>query len=155
MRVVQWAVTDLDALPGEFGIKPSQSTLWTKKRMKRRLVSNTESVKQTTISIGFNVEVANSLCGYARLLHLDITIWTMAFAHWTCVRFYFGLISKSGHRFSLETSNVCLFLRYSHFVLYITHSYISHSTACQLPERMTREVRNGARIAVIEPACLS
>ncbi|GAA5476388.1 hypothetical protein Hhis01_03824 [Haloarcula hispanica] len=59
----------------------SQTTFRTKERMKGCLMSNTESVKHTTVSFGFNVEVTDSFCGYVRLFHLDITIWTVAFTH--------------------------------------------------------------------------
>ena len=53
--------------------------------MKWCLMPDTEPIKHTTVSFGFNVEVTDSFCGYVRLLHLDITIRTMAFTHWTSI----------------------------------------------------------------------
>ena len=73
-------------------------------------MSDTEPVKHTTISVGFNVEVTDAFCGYVRLLHLDITIWTVTFTHWTCNPFCFRLVKKSGHGFILGSNNDCTFL---------------------------------------------
>jgi len=49
--------------------------------MKRGLMPDTEAVKDTAVSFSFNIEVADSFGGYVRLLHLDITIRTIAFVH--------------------------------------------------------------------------
>jgi hypothetical protein len=70
-------------LPGEFGIQLGQSTRRTKERVKGCLMPDTESVKHTTVSFGFNVEVTDSFCGYVRPFHLNITLRTVAFTHWT------------------------------------------------------------------------
>lgn len=59
--------------------------------MKRCLMSDTEPVKDTTGSFGFNVEVTDAFCGYVRLHHFDITIRTVAFTHWS----YSHLCSES------------------------------------------------------------
>jgi hypothetical protein len=32
------------------------------------------------------MEVPDSCCGYVRLLHLDITVRTVAFTHWIYIR---------------------------------------------------------------------
>jgi hypothetical protein len=74
-------VTSLNELLGEFGIKLSQSTLWTEERMKWCLMPDTEPIKHTTVPLSFNIEVSHTFCGYGSLLHLDITIWTMALTH--------------------------------------------------------------------------
>lgn len=58
--------------------------------MNRRLVPDTEPLEHTAISCGFNVEVADSLYRYVRLLHLHITIWTTTFTGWA----YIGLCSR-------------------------------------------------------------
>ena len=49
--------------------------------MERGLVPNTEAIQYTTVSFSFNIEASDTLGGYVRLFHLNITIWTMPFAH--------------------------------------------------------------------------
>ena len=78
--------------------------------MKRCLMPDTESVKHTTVSFGFDVEVTDSFCGYVRLFHLD-TIRTVAFTHWTYIRLCSRLLNESGHGFMLGNINVDTFLR--------------------------------------------
>lgn len=62
-------------------------------------MANAKAVEHATVSLSFNIEVANSFCGYVRFLHLDITVRTVALTH--------GLIlisllihKKSRHRVS-------------------------------------------------------
>ena len=86
LRILQKAVNDFGVLLGNFGIELSQSTLRTEERLKRCLIPDTEPVKHTTASFGFDMEVPDSCCGYVRLLHLDITVRTVAFAHWIYIR---------------------------------------------------------------------
>ena len=91
LRILQKAVNDFGVLLGNFGIELSQSTLRTEERLKRCLIPDAKSVKHTTVSLGFNVEVTDSFCGYVCLFHFDITIRTVAFTHWIyiwlCSRF--------------------------------------------------------------------
>jgi len=86
--ISQKAVENLDNLLGKVGIEPSQSTLRTEKCMERGLVTDSEAIQYTTVSLSFNIEVSDSFGGYVRLLHMDITIRTMAFAHWSRIWFY-------------------------------------------------------------------
>ena len=109
MRILQKAVNGLDVLLREFGIELRQSTLRTQERLKRCLMPDAKSVKHTTVSLGFNVEVTDSFCGYVRLLQLDITIRTVAFTHWTYIRLVSQLIKKSGNGFILGNTTVKTF----------------------------------------------
>lgn len=61
---------------------------------------DTETVKYTTVSLGFDIEVSDSFGGYGRLLHLNVTIRTIAFSHWFHIRFRCRLINMSGHSFT-------------------------------------------------------
>jgi hypothetical protein len=65
------------------------------------LIPDTESIEHTTVSFGFNIEVTDSFCGYIRLYHLDVTIRTLAFTHWTYTHSCSQLLKKSGHGFVL------------------------------------------------------
>ena len=42
---------------------------------------DTKAVKYTAISVGFDIEIPNTLCTYACLLHLDITVRALTFVH--------------------------------------------------------------------------
>ena len=57
--------------------------------MKWCLMPDTDLMKHTIVSFGFNVEVTDSSCGYVRLVYLDISLWTTASSHWFSVRLYF------------------------------------------------------------------
>jgi hypothetical protein len=105
-RISQKTVDDFDVLPGNFGIEPSQSTLRTEKRTQWCLMPDTEPVEHTTVSFGFDVEVTHTFCGYVRLLHLDVTVRTLAFTHWTYIHLYSRLLKKSGHGFALGNERV-------------------------------------------------
>jgi hypothetical protein len=59
---------------GKVGIQSGDTTLRAKKRVERRLIPDTEAVEYSTISVSFNVEVANPFSGHARFFHLDSTV---------------------------------------------------------------------------------
>ena len=67
------AVENFDNLLGKVGIELSQSTLRTEKCMVRGLVTDSEAIQYTTVSLSFNREGSDSFGGYVRLLHMDIT----------------------------------------------------------------------------------
>jgi len=101
---------DLGELLRKFGIELSQSTLRTEERMNRSLMPDTKAIKYTTVSLSFNIEVSDSLCGYVRFLQLDITTWTMAVTHLSHISFCCHLIKGSGLGFTVGNSGVNTFL---------------------------------------------
>jgi len=66
---------------GEIGVQLRRTTLWAEERMKRGLMADTEAVKHTTIPLGFNIEVADSLGRDVRFLHSSTTVRTVALTH--------------------------------------------------------------------------
>jgi hypothetical protein len=45
------------------------------------------------------------------LFHLDITLRTVAFTHWACIRLCSRLVNESGHGFIVGNINIDTFLR--------------------------------------------
>lgn len=45
------------------------------------LMPDTEAIKDTAVSFSLNIEVPDSVGGYVRLLHSDVTIRTIAFPY--------------------------------------------------------------------------
>lgn len=86
VRIFQESVSDFSGLLGKIGIELRRSTLRTKKRMKRGLLSDTEAIEQATVSVSFNVEVSDTLCGYVCPFHFAITVRAMALTHRTHAR---------------------------------------------------------------------
>ncbi len=67
--------------------------------MKWCLMPDTDLMKHTTVSFGFNIEVTDSSCRYVRLLYLDTTLRTMTSSYWFSVRLCFRWLKNSDHSF--------------------------------------------------------
>ena len=55
-QVAQTVATDLCELLGKIGIQLSHATLWTEERMERGLMSDSEAVKDSTVSVSFYID---------------------------------------------------------------------------------------------------
>lgn len=101
-----------DELARKIGIELSHPTLWTKERMEWGLIPDTETVKDTTVSLSFNIEISDPFGGYICLLHLFTTVRTITFAHWSHIRGCCRSIKKPGHSSLLRNTDFNTFLCY-------------------------------------------
>lgn len=80
-RVLHDDACHFTVLLSKIGIQSGHATLRAEKRMNRSLITDAETVKHTSFSFGFNVEVPDSFCGHVRLLHYDSAVRAVALAH--------------------------------------------------------------------------